>query len=177
MVQGGSWHALLFENPRVDYPLSLTWAFHFDFGTIRIDGESTASSLDIEWLPLDTPSWRSMADVQATSSKFADPAEVSVHAYMHHRFDAATVAITQQAGSRILAQVTVSGDIDRLGVPSITVEGWLDFTGIYVQPHERPATEQAATDLLIGHHIDVVGLTAHDRGHNYLLKPADPPHE
>ncbi len=175
VFRGGSWAGLLFENPRVGYPLSLSWSFHFDFDRVQIGGESTAPRLDVEWVALDTPSWRSMAGVQAAFSKFAEPAETSVYAFMHHRFDAVALAIAKQDGPRVSVQATVSGDIDGLGVPSITVEGWLNFDGIYVQPDTRPASEQAAIDLL-RHHTDVAGLTAHDRGHNYVLKPTDLPH-
>ena len=170
VVQGGNWAGLLFENPRPAHPLSLSWAFHFDFGSLQMDGELITPSLDIEWVSVDTPGWMAMTGVHVACSKFADPAEASVYTFMHHRFDVVNLTIAEQEGPRVSVQATVSGDIDGLGVPSITVEAWLEFAGIYVQPHERPSTCGAAVDLLRCH-TDVVGLTAYDLGHNYVLKP------
>lgn len=173
-ARGGSWSGLLFENPRVGYPISMSWAFHIELDPVKIDGESTTASLDVAWVPLGTPSWRTMKGASIACSTFAEPAEASIYTFAHHRFDTVSLSIEDQDGARLRIMVHASGDIDGLGWPSITAEAWVDFDGIYVQPDRRPATGELATELLAAY-TDTTDLVAHQRGHNYILRPRETP--
>jgi hypothetical protein len=126
---GGEWHGLLFDNQAVGLPPALTWTFRVPFEPVGGD----PAALDVEWVPLQAPGWRSMAGLSAHSASFAEPSEASVHHHGHHRYDRVGLSVPEQDGSRIRVVVTVSGDIDALGPPSITVDAWLSFAGIRVQ--------------------------------------------
>ena len=66
---GGEWHGLLFDNQAVGLPPALTWAFRIPFEPIG----GAPAALDVEWVPLAAPGWRSMAGLAAESGLFAEP--------------------------------------------------------------------------------------------------------
>jgi len=140
---GGEWRGLLFDNQTVGLPPALTWTFHVPFEPI---GDAPAA-LEVDWLPVPAASWRQIAGQAVTSGSFAEPAEASVRHDGHHRYDRVDLRVTDQDGDRIRVQLTVSGDLDRLGPESITVDAWLTFTGINVQLGDTPSAE-AALDRL-----------------------------
>ena len=51
----------------------------------------------------------------------------------------------------------------------VTVEAWLDFAGIYVQPDSMPVTVEAAAGLL-SQFTDPTGLVGVERSHNYVFR-------
>jgi len=152
---GGEWHGLLFDNQAVGLPPALTWTFRVPFEPIGGD----PAALDVEWVPLEAPGWRSMAGLSAQSASFAEPAEASVHHHGHHRYDRIGLIVSEQDGSRIRVVVTVSGDIDGLGPSSITVDAWLSFAGIRVQLGDADSAAAALSRL--ASFIDVDGLAEH----------------
>lgn len=74
-----------------------------------------------------------------TASAFGEPIESSVCFFDHHRFDAADLTVAEQNGTVL----RVRARPDTLGV-----EWWPEFSGIYVQPSERPTSVEAAEALL-----------------------------
>jgi hypothetical protein len=152
---GGEWHGLLFDNQAVGLPPALTWTFTVPFAPVG--GDPVA--LDVEWVPLAAPGWRSMAGQSAESAAFAEPAEASVYHHGHHRYDRVSLSVAEQDGARIRVVVTVSGDIDRLGPPSLTVDAWLTFAGIRVQLGDAAGPAEALSRL--ASFTDVDGLVEH----------------
>ncbi|WP_030443757.1 hypothetical protein [Actinoplanes subtropicus] len=152
---GGEWHGLLFDNQAVGLPPALTWTFRVPFEPVG----GFPAALDVEWVPLEAPGWRSMAGLSAESGSFAEPAEASVHHHGHHRYDRVSLSVSEQDGSRIRVLVTVSGDLDGLGPASITVDAWLSFAGIRVQLGDAASAEAALARL--ASFTDVEGLAEH----------------
>ncbi|MFN0027079.1 MAG: hypothetical protein ACKV2O_07835 [Acidimicrobiales bacterium] len=132
---------------------------------------SSAVSLTVDWIPLERASWGAMAGRRASGSSFADPIEASVYFFDHHRFNAATVEVAAQDQGRLYVKVSVSGDLDRLGLDWLAVEEWLEFGGVIVQPETKPNTADAARGLL-AQFSNPTGLVGEDRGHNYRFRPA-----
>lgn len=168
---GGSWSGLLFENQRVGFPLSLTWTFNFEFAEIAREFGSSSASLTVDWVPLKAPSWMAMTGQRCSSPEFANPIEASFYFFDHHRFDTGSVEVIAQEEGRIYARVAVSGDLDGLGLDPLTVEGWLEFDSIRVQPETKPVSVEAAGELL-AQFSSTAGLVAEDCGHNYRFRRA-----
>jgi hypothetical protein len=150
---GGEWHGLLFDNQAVGLPPALTWTFRVPFGPVGGD----PAALEVEWVPLAAPGWRSMAGRSAESASFAEPAEASVHHHGHHRYDRVALTVAEQDGSRIRVVVTVSGDLDGLGPREITADAWLEFGGIRVQLGDADSAAAALSRL--ASFTDADGLT------------------
>lgn len=167
---GGSWSGLLFENSRMGVPQSLTWTFTFDFALVRRDYGDVEPSLTIDWVPLPGASIASMSG-HAASSPFGEPIESSLYFFQHHRFAEASVAIVDQNERRLHVRAAANGDIDALGLDGASVEAWLDFAGIYVQPEDKLATIEAAAELL-AQFTDPTGLVGIERSHNYVFRLA-----
>ncbi|WP_433359324.1 hypothetical protein ACQPZX_24680 [Actinoplanes sp. CA-142083] len=149
---GGEWHGLLFDNQAVGLPPALTWTLRIPFEPVGGD----PAALDVEWLPLETTSWRAMRGAACESASFAEPAEASVHHHGHHRYDRVSVRVLAQDGPLIQVAVTVGGDLDALGPASLEAEAWLDFAGIRVQLGD--ADTPAAALARLGEFTDVDGL-------------------
>jgi hypothetical protein len=144
---GGEWHGLLFDNPTIGLAPQLTWGFSFPFNdVIRAYGSSPAS-LDIDWMPLPTQSWRSMAGQHARSARFGEPGEASVYHFQHHRYDAIDLHVVRQRDLRIHAYAKVSGDLDDLGIETIATDAWLRFTGIFVSLSDTSSADAALARL------------------------------
>lgn len=144
---GGEWHGLLFDNPVIDLAPQLTWGFSFPFNdVIRPDGSSPIS-LDIDWIPLPTKSWRSMAGQRARSAQFGEPAEASVYYFEHHRYDAIDLHVVEQRERRIHVLAKVSGDLDDLGIETIATDAWLQFVGIVVTLSDTSSADAALARL------------------------------
>jgi hypothetical protein len=126
---GGEWRGLLFDNPVVGLPAALTWTFRVPFEPVA----GRPAGLTVEWLPVPAKRWDELAGLSASSDAFAEPAEASVHHAGHHRYERVRLEVVEQDGPRVKVQLTVAGDLDRLGPPEITVAAWLTFTGIDVQ--------------------------------------------
>lgn len=171
---GGSWGGLLFENRRTGFPLSLTWTFKFDFAEVaRVFGSSVVN-LTVDWIPLPGASWDAMAGRRAYCSSFADPIEASAYFFDHHRFNAASVEVSEQDEGRLYVKASASGDLDGLGLDWLAVEGWLEFGGVIVQPETKPNTVDAARALL-AQFSSPTGLVGEDLGDNYRFRPARQP--
>lgn len=167
---GGSWHGLLFGNDALGLDPFLTWGFEFEFREIERDYGGTTPGVTVEWAPLDGRSWKHMSDAELTCDAFAGPVEASVYYFAHHRYDSVRLSILDQEGTRVRARARLAGDIDDLGIPELTVEASLSFTGVFVQlPNRPPSVEDAGAALQRFTSID--GLTGVDRGHNYAFVP------
>jgi hypothetical protein len=146
-AEGGDWKGLLFDNPRIGIAPALTWGFRFPFnGVTRHYGESPVS-LDIEWVVLTTGSWQAMSGRTARTAHFAEPGEASVYYFQHHRYDAIDLQVIEQQGPNIHVLATVSGDLDGLGLASVTADHWLRFTGINVSLSDTTSAETALARL------------------------------
>lgn len=130
---GGEWSGLLFANPVLQLPPQLTWSFRFPFQDVTDDDDEVPLALTVEWLPVPATGWRDLAGHHLTCASFAEPAEASVYHYVHHRFDAVDLHLTEQHDLTLRAVATVAGDIDGLGVDPVRADAWLTFTGILVQ--------------------------------------------
>lgn len=157
---GGSWSGLLFENPVSDYPLALTWTFTIEFSEVRRDFGSTSPNLAIDWVPLPESNWHSMKGRQMTCETFAEPIETTVYYSGHHRYDHVEFTMIDQSASLIDIRVAASGDIDGLGLPTISTAATLSFGGIYVQTNGVGTNVEAARKLL-STFTDTAGLRDH----------------
>jgi hypothetical protein len=110
----------------------------------------------VEWVPLAAESWRRIGGHRVTSANFAEPAEASVYHYLHHRFETVALDLVEQRGRSLRAVVTVSGDIDRLGIDPVRADAWLTFTGILVSLHDVTSPDVALARL--GQFTDTTGL-------------------
>lgn len=169
-VVGGSWNGLLFENPQVGYPLTLTWSFTIDFAEVNRDYGSIAPSLTIDWVPAGSTRWDSMAGRRDVADTFADPFESSLYFFEHFRFDRVELAVIDQSGRALGVSVHVEGDLDRLGVPELDVTAELTFGGIYVQT-DATGPDAGAASALLGQFVELDGLVARSRSHNVLFEP------
>jgi hypothetical protein len=153
-VAGGEWCGLLFQNPSLHLPPSLTWSFRFPFEDVSHDGSPL--SLTVEWLPIPTHSWRHAAGHRLTSATFGEPAEASVYNYIHHRFNAIDLRLIDQRDRSLRAAAVVSGDIDGLGVDPVAVEAPLTFAGILVSLPDATSPDLALARL--AQFTDTTGL-------------------
>lgn len=155
-ASGSEWHGLLFDNPSQLLPPQLTWSFNFAFQNVSREDEDSPLSLSVDWLPVPAQSWRRLAGHHLTSARFAEPAEASVYYYLHHRFEKVALDLVEQRGRSLRAVVTVSGDIDRLGIDPVRADAWLTFTGILVSLHDATSPDVALARL--GQFTDIAGL-------------------
>jgi len=169
---GGDWGGLVFANPAAGVQPRLTWSFTVNFQEIARDYGEVIPGLTAEWASLpDHTSWEDFAGAEFTCDAFGEPVEASIYYFEHCRYDAVQLAVLEQDGSRIRARLTVSGDLDDLGIPELTAEAWLDFAGIIVQlPEQAKSVQEAIAELARFASVD--GLEGADRGHNYLFVPA-----
>lgn len=133
VARGGTFSGFLFDNPFIRLKPALTWSFDFDCEDVVRDGDSSLVSASVSWLPMDVPGWKSLAPRRAAGEIFAEPAESSVYYYAHHRYDAFELVLQEQRGAEVLVTLKVSGDLDGLGLDSVSVTAWLRFVGIAVQ--------------------------------------------
>ena len=155
---GGEWRGHLFENPHTGLPEGLTWGFVFDL--------PDKQSLTVEWVPLPGAEWRAMAGQSARCEVFGEPIESSVYCFEHYCYDAVDLRILEQDGTRLRVAADISGDVDGLGIPSWSVDDWLEFDAITVQLPGVDTVDAAAERL--GAYLDISGLTP--TGENGLVK-------
>jgi hypothetical protein len=122
---GGEWRGLLFDNPTIELPPQLTWTFTFPYQDVARDYGDSPVSLTIDWIPLATASWRTMTGITARCATFCGPGEASIYFFTHHRYDCIELDLLAQRDLMVHAQTSVSGDIDHLGIGSLTADGWL----------------------------------------------------
>jgi hypothetical protein len=154
-VEGGTWGALLFDNPRIGLRPALTWDFRFPFKEVARDYGSSRIFLDIEWLPIPVSSWRSMAGQAVRGA--GEPAESSVYFFEHHQYDLIDLEIVEQRELRIRARAALTGDLDDLGIDPIAADAWLRFTGIIVHLEDTTSADSALARLQ--DFTDTAGLT------------------
>ena len=93
---------------------------------------------------------------------------------MHHRFQTLTLDLIEQRGHSLRAVVTVSGDIDRLGIDPVRADAWLTFTGILVSLHDVTSPEAGLARL--GQFTDTTGLAFDPNSTDAALRYIAPPH-
>lgn len=166
---GGEWYGMLLDNPSLRLPPQLTWCFEVAFE--ELPDEDGPLGLTVEWVPLAAPSWRQMAGQRVTSASFGEPAEASVYRDLHHRFDRVALDLTQQRGRELRATITVSGDVDGLGVDPVRADSWLTFTGLFVSLHGVTDPDLALARL--GEFTDPTGLVFDPAGTTSALHFTD----
>jgi hypothetical protein len=129
---GGTWSGLLFDNPTLALAPSLTYSFRFFFAEVLRDYGSSPVSLDVDWVELAAPSWQHLAGRTVRSPRFAEPAEASVYFFEHYQYETVDLDVLEQRGTSLHVTVTVSGDLQGLGLPSLAGDDWLTFTGFDV---------------------------------------------
>jgi hypothetical protein len=154
---GGTWSGLLFDNPVLGLAPSLTYSFLFPYAEVLRDHGSSPVSLEVDWVELAAPSWRDMAGRTVRSPRFAEPAEASVYFFQHHQYETVDLTVLEQRGAAIHVAVTVSGDLQGLGLPSLAADDWLTFTGFEVS-----LSAAAAASTRLAEFTDVTGLTGTD---------------
>lgn len=167
---GGTWSGLLFDNPQIGRPLSLTWGFTIEYAEVEREYGATTPSLTADWISFDLVTWREMTGNRVHGVEFGDAVEASAYFFGHHRYDTVDLAIIDQRETELRVALEVTGDVDGLGLDVITAEDWLQFGGIVVAPTRKPRSAQAARRLL-GRLIDTTGLIAEDRGRSYAFVP------
>ncbi|MEV0687701.1 hypothetical protein AB0I35_27940 [Nocardia sp. NPDC050378] len=171
---GGTWSGLLFSNRAFGVETQLTLSFDFDFEEVEVDGDRAALGLTVEWAPWPAGlTWQHLAGAEVRCSTFGEPVQASVYYYEHHCFDEVYLKVLEQTEDKIRVRVAVFGDIDQLGIPTLTAETWLSFSGIFVQNEPRPRSLPEAAAALNAW-TSIEGLTGADRGFNYLFTPATP---
>jgi hypothetical protein len=146
-AEGGEWSGLLFDNPRIGLPPQLTWTFTFVYEDVARDYGDSPVSLTLDWIPLARDSWRGMAGLTARCTTFGEPSEASVYFFTHHRYDRIELDLLAQCDLAVHARATVSGDIDRLSVASVTADAWLRFAGITVALSDSRSGDAALSRL------------------------------
>lgn len=129
---GGEWWGVLFENPAMAIPPTLTWGFTFPFVSVTDDGAELPLALTVEYVRPPARSWRQLGGHQLTSTGFTGLAEATVHHYLHHRFETIDIRMIEQRDRELRVAATVSGDADRLGVDPLVADAWLTFAGVTV---------------------------------------------
>jgi hypothetical protein len=142
-AEGGEWSGLLFDNPTVGLPPRLTWTFAFPYQDVARDYGDSPVSLTIDWIPLATPSWRGMTGLTARSVTFGERGEASIYFFAHHRYASIDLDLLAQRDLTVHAYATVYGDIDGLGIESLTADAWLRFAGITVALSDSRAADVA----------------------------------
>lgn len=165
VAAGGEWRGLLFENPDVGLPLSLSWTFTFDYQGVSRDYGSVDPSLTVDWVGFGHSGWHEMAGRHARSDQFSAPIETSLYFFEHHRFDGVDLRVLEQQDDRVRVAIEAWGDLDGLGMDRLRAEDWLRFRGIIVQPAVLPESVDAARGLLQAH-TDTDGLVGSMRSHN-----------
>jgi hypothetical protein len=153
----GMWSGLLFDNPRIGLAPQLTWTFEFPFRDAVRDYGDTPVSLTLDWIPLGTSTWRAMTGLSTRSAVFGDRGEASVYFFAHHRYASIGLELSAQHDVLVNAKATVTGDIDGLGIESISAKAWLRFTGITVALSDARSGDVALARL--GDFTDIAGLS------------------
>lgn len=167
MLKGGTWNGLLFENPSIGLEPWLSWSFNFEFEEVELGDEAVDPTFDLEWVELPGASWQAMAGLSASSPEFCKPIEASAYVFEHYRYDQAELRVVEQHGARLRVTAGARVDLDGLGIPEWSVDGQLEFTGIYVQLEGVDTVEVARERLSAV--TDVAGLEGRDNGHNVLF--------
>ncbi|MEU0554083.1 hypothetical protein [Dactylosporangium sp. NPDC006015] len=165
-AEGGRWHGLLFANQAL--PPRLTWCFDFRFEDVPDDDDFNPLSLTVEWMPAPTDSWRRMGGLHLTSAAFTDPAEATVYHCIHHRFEAVDLRLGEQDGPSLRAAVSLSGDVDRLGVDPVHADATLTFAGMLVALPGVTAPDDALARL--AEFTDTTGLVLDPSGATAALR-------
>ncbi|WP_406036436.1 hypothetical protein OG799_18335 [Micromonospora sp. NBC_00898] len=143
-VEGGTWGGLLYDNPPGLAP-ALIWSFRFPFKEVTRDYGSSRIFFDIDWLPLPGVSWRSMTGQAVRGA--GEPAESSVYFFQHHQYDLIDLEIVEQRDLWIHARASLTGDLDGLGMDSVTACAWLHLDGIQVYLSDITSAEFAFARL------------------------------
>ncbi len=103
-----------------------------------------------------------MAGTSVRAALFGDPVEPSLYFFEHYRYDEAALDVSDQSGPQIRVAVELRGDVDGLGLESVTADTWLELSGIVVSTSEEPASAEAARRLL-EEFTDTSALVSTDR--------------
>jgi hypothetical protein len=88
-----------------------------------------------------------MTGLTARSTEFGDGGEASVYFFAHHRYASIELDLLAQRDVAVSASATVTGDIDGLGIDSITAEVCLRFAGITVALGDARSADVALSRL------------------------------
>jgi hypothetical protein len=171
LAKGGQWWGLLFDNPTLGLPPELSWSFNFVFANVARDYGNSPVSIDVDWVLFATTNWQSMAGQAAYTDRFAEPTEASVYFFEHHRFEAVDLRILDQRGTAVQVAAQLSGDLDRLGIPSLAATGWLAFAGITVQLSTVTTAEAALARLQDFADVTDLSPSAGATPHSFQFRP------
>lgn len=85
-------------------------------------------TISAEAIPSTVTDWRELSGHHLVSSSFGEPAEAVVIYGDHYRFDQITIDVSEQRDRTADFQITLSGDLDGLGIDEIT----LTVSGEYI---------------------------------------------
>jgi hypothetical protein len=172
-AEGGEWRGLLYGNPSGSLPPTLTWSFAFTFARVDRDYGDSPVSVDIDWVPLPTRSWRTMSGQSARIEQFAEPAEASVYFFQHHRYERIDLQVLDQHDTTLHVTATLSGDLDGLGIDTLTTTGWLTFAGITVQLGTVTSPQDALARLQDFTEVAGLAVAANPTGRSFTARPGD----
>jgi hypothetical protein len=168
--QRGSWNGLLYDNPTIAPAPQLTWTFTFEFNDVERSFGSSRVSMSVDWVTLGNGTWHAMAGQTAAARTFGEPIEASVYFFEHHRFDVLDLQVLEQHGTELLVKASLRGDIDRLGIETLTVSANLDFEGIIIHLSDVPPSVPAARARL-AEFTDTAGLDGERTAHGFRFVP------
>jgi hypothetical protein len=168
---GGEWWGVLFENPDMSIPSTLTWGFSFPFESLDEDGVAVPLGLTVEYVPLAAAGWRSLGGHRLTSTGFMGLAEANVHHYLHHRFESIDIDLAEQRGQLLRAVVIVSGDVDDLGIDPLHADAWLAFAGITVSLPDLTSSDHALARLAEFTDTSGLALPQGSAGRSFCFSP------
>ncbi|MFB9909703.1 hypothetical protein [Allokutzneria oryzae] len=145
----GEWSGRLSENQGNGSAPCLTWCFTF-YPEVVLEGESESSAvtLTVDSVPLPVTSWRDMAGQTVECTESGEPVEASAYLGYHLFYEEVELKIHEQRGSRIRASARVfDSDSFEDALDPLSVEAWLDFTGIDVQLEDVRSAGAAAARL------------------------------
>ena len=121
------WSLLLFENERIGLAAGLTFGLTIACRALADD----PVSVTVDWIPFDGFTRHELAGTVFTAEEFGEGAEASIcFDGMHHRFDYVNLRVIGQRGSTIDYRLSISGDVDELGIDELALTGSADFAGL-----------------------------------------------
>lgn len=135
--ESGYIQALLWENPRVNYPRTLSWSFNVQFQRLVYRGQSIKPSLGIDWVKLPIRDWRDLVGTHLKGGYGFEEVEASFYVWEHDYADF-ELEVLERQGTRFRVRIALtvefsgmdSSDRDpRLPVSTVT---WLPFEGLAV---------------------------------------------
>lgn len=148
---GGHVRALLFENPKVNYPRDLPWRFVVNFERFTYRGEEVEPSLSVDWVHLPIRDWRKLVGTHVKGAYGFRGIEASFYVWEHDYADF-ELEVLERDGARFRVRIALTVQFsgmdatDRDPRLQVSTEAWVPFWGIVLHSQvvgENPSLEEA----------------------------------